>query len=525
MQVGANDPRFPSRTATRRSGAVVRAVLVAGVVALALGACSGGGGGGAADADGSPGTSAGVGTTTSTVARPAGPAARITEELTGGNGVYIGAAVPADLRGYVEEDYVAEGSAASYAAAGELAADGRWALEPGPSEPYRTRVLVRRPERAEDFSGTVVVEWLNVSGGVDADPEFVTLREEIVRQGHAWVGVSAQSIGVEGGPVLTRVNVPGSEAAGLGLKKVDAERYGSLQHPGDAHSFDLFTQVARSIRSGGPALGDLVPAHVVAAGESQSAFALVTYINGVQPLTEAFDGFYVHSRGASGLAVPAPGESADLASSIGGTKAIFRTDTTVPIFDVQAENDVVGILGSIAVRQPDSDTFRLWEVPGTAHADVHLAGETTAETSNCGVPVNDGPMHVVAKAGFRHFVTWVTGGEAPPMAERLTVTEAAAPEIQRDADGIALGGVRTPPVDVATRVLSGVKGPSNEVICLLFGSTAPMTTERLAELHPSRTDFERRYDEAVDEAVGAGFVLDDDRAAIEGYAHAELVAP
>ena len=76
--------------------------------------------------------------------------------------------------------------------------------------------------------------------------------------------------------------------------------------------------------------------------------------------------------------------------------------------------------------------------------------------------------------------------------------------MQRDADGIALGGVRTPPVDVPVRVLSGVKGPSNEVICLLLGSTTPLPAERLAELYPSREEFEQRYDAAVDEAIDAG---------------------
>ena len=56
--------------------------------------------------------------------------------------------------------------------------------------------LVRMPSDPAKFSGTVVVEWLNVSGGVDADPDWTSLHEEIVRRGDAWVGVSAQRIGV-----------------------------------------------------------------------------------------------------------------------------------------------------------------------------------------------------------------------------------------------------------------------------------------------------------------------------------------
>jgi hypothetical protein len=43
-----------------------------------------------------------------------------------------------------------------------------------------------------------------------------------VRAGDAWVGVSAQRIGVEGGPVLVKVQgVAGAEDQGKGLKVID----------------------------------------------------------------------------------------------------------------------------------------------------------------------------------------------------------------------------------------------------------------------------------------------------------------
>ena len=35
---------------------------------------------------------------------------------------------------------------------------------------------------------------------------------------------------------------------GLGLRHAAPERYGTLEHPGDAFSFDIFTQVARAVR-------------------------------------------------------------------------------------------------------------------------------------------------------------------------------------------------------------------------------------------------------------------------------------
>ena len=352
---------------------------------------------------------------------PSGPMADLSTQITAGGSPFLGAAVSTNLEelGYVEREYVASGVAVSYRSSLPLAGDGVWTFEEDGSAPYRTRVLVRRPANSAHFSGTVIVEWLNVSGGLDANPSYASVEEELTRQGHAWVGVSAQLIGVEGGPVL--VIAPGGEGfVGVGLKAIDPARYGTLAHPGDGFSFDICTQVARAVRAGGSAMGGLKPRRVIAAGESQSAIALVTYYNGVQPLSQAFDGFFVHSRGATSLPLVGPGEYADLARSFGSTPVRLRTDLNAPVLVLQAEGDVTGLLASATVRQPDSNKLRLWEVAGTAHADAHLLGPL-ADAIDCGGPINNGPLHLVAKAALRGLDTWVRTGEVPPEAPRLTV--------------------------------------------------------------------------------------------------------
>jgi len=456
-------------------------------------------------------------------ARPAGPVADVSEEITGGNGPFIGSARTGVPAGVVQQEFVAAGTATSYVATGPLTNDGRWTFAADTTAPYRTRILVRRPSDQAAFSGTVVVEWLNVSGGVDADPDYASLEEEITRAGDIWVGVSAQLIGVEGGPVL--VKAPGAEGVvGKGLKAIDPARYGSLAHPGDGYSFDIFTQVARAVAAGDPAFGGQTPRRILAAGESQSAIALTTYYDGVQPLTKAFDGFFVHSRGAPGLPLVGPGKYADLAGSLGTpTTPIFRTDLDAPVMELQAESDVTGLLDSYVVRQPDTDRFRLWEVAGTSHADAHLMGPT-ADLLDCGLPVNNGPMHLVAKAALRSLDLWATTGTAPPAAPRLDVSEGATPEARRDADGIVLGGIRTPPVDVPVDVLSGRPGPNPDILCILLGSTTPLPAARLAELYPSSADYRQRYAAAADEAIAAGFVLADDRDALLAFAQPARVA-
>ena len=197
--------------------------------------------------------------------------------------------------GYQETEFSVEGSATSYELQGERGADGRWDVTPGAEAPFRTRFVVRRPIDPDRFSGTVVVEWHNVSAGIDAAPDWGFFHRHLAAQGHAWVGVSAQKVGIDGGGFVESIH----------LKLLAPERYSELEHPGDAWSFDIFTQVGGLLR--GPAeenpLGGLVPEQVLAAGESQSAACLVTYINAVDPHAQVFDGFFVHGRPGVGVSI------------------------------------------------------------------------------------------------------------------------------------------------------------------------------------------------------------------------------
>jgi hypothetical protein len=450
------------------------------------------------------------------VPRAPGPAADLAEELTGGGGILLASARAGEDGGgpeVAERELVAAGTAVPYRSVGPLGADGRFQLEPsGPPAEYRTRVLVRRPAEDRDFDGTVVVEWLNVSGGFDAAPDLDVLRPELVRRGLVWVGVSAQRVGVAGGPVAVGVGA-GSELAGKGLVGADPERYGSLVHPGDAYAYDIVTQVARALRQDRDgALGGLEPARVLAVGESQSAFALTTYVNGIQPLTGAFDGFLLHSRGGAPAPLGESGTPIDIAGAVFGEPAVIRADTRVPVLMVQTETDLVSVLNYLPARQDDTDRIRLWEVAGTAHADRFLLGPV-ADTLDCGAEVNDGPQRFVVRAALRALDRWVRTGEPPGRADRLEVDAAVVPPaLVRDADGIARGGVRLPPVEVPVDRLSGEPGPDPSVICLLLGSTVPLAAERLVELHGDRERYLEAFGDSADRAVARGFLLREDRA-------------
>lgn len=342
--------------------------------------------------------------------------------------------------------------------------------------PYATRVVVRRP--ATGGTGTLVVEWLNVSSGSDAAPDWTYLAEEIVRRGHTWAGVSAQCVGVEGGAARVETGI------GLGgLKAQDPQRYGDLSHPGDEHAYAIYTQVARGLAE------DLGATCVLAVGESQSAYALTSYLHLVG--RSLFDGFLVHSRGGAALHT---------------SETTLIPDVGVPVMVVQTEGDLFGRLSYLPARQPDTDRFRLWEVAGAAHAD-HFQIRDLESFLGCPDPVNRGQQAYVLRAALRGLESWARGGTPPPSAARLSVVDGG---FELDAHGNVLGGVRTPVVDAPADVLSGYAAPGASPICELFGRTLPLAEPAYA----THDEYLAAYTAATDSAIAAGFVLADDRDAV-----------
>jgi hypothetical protein len=443
------------------------------------------------------------------------PAAELSGPVEGGvrGFPFTSSALDLDEAGYTEREYFATGVAQSYEPDGEWGVDGRWRVTPAATAPYTTRILVRRPTDPDRFNGTVVVEWLNVSSGVDIDVDFGYLGEELLRQGYAWVGVSAQEEGIEstgGGRGLTL----GPSA--VGLRSWDPERYGTLDHPGDAFSYEIFSQVGRALGAderSNPLRG-LDVEHVIADGESQSAFRMLTYVNAVHPVAGVYDGFLIHSRNGGG---------APLADGfVGVEQARVRDDLDEPVFQVQTETDIFE-LGSPfpPVRQPDTKRIRTWEIAGTAHADVRYLRllydqgrrqlDDMIDLTQVFDIANDGPQEYVMHAALRALQAWVVEGAPPPRAKPLRVTDGA---IARDEHGNALDGVRTPQSDVPVATLTG-EGSS------LIGSTTEFDAATLAALYPTRDDYVRGFRRATERARRRGFIVAEDARRLVRQAAAE----
>jgi hypothetical protein len=424
--------------------------------------------------------------------------------------------------GFRETEFFVSGTATSYIPTGELGEDGVWSVQPADTAPYRTRMVVIRPEDPAGFSGTVVVEWFNVSGGTDAAPDWIQMHTELMRRGHAWVGVSAQAVGVEGGGVF-----PAS------LKTIDLERYGSLSHPGDSFSYDIFSQAAQAVRNpmGIDPLDGLKVQYMIGVGESQSAGRMATYVNAIHPTVDLFDGFLIHSR-ATGAA---PLSQAPQAEVTMPQPAFIRTDFPEPVIGFETEGDLFG-LNRTAVPQPDADNYRLWEVPGNAHFDaygvvkgpddrgddpgvaevIEFSSAIASGLIECERPINDGPGHWVIKAAFNALDRWIRTGERAPSAERI-IRNADGTGVQRDQYGNTLGGIRTPHVDAPVATLSGY-GQSGTSFCSAFGTTTLFDEATLSMLYPTRADYVEAIGSSTDSAVGRGFILPEDGELIKAQA-------
>jgi hypothetical protein len=464
-------------------------------------------------------------------AEPTPSAATPTVEgpVTGGRGAPANAA-GFDLAsvGYEQDEYFISGTATAYASAVPLTNDGQWTATPtGDPAPYKTRILVARPSDPKKFDGTVYVEWLNDSAGGEATPEWTFAHNEIIREGAAWVGVSAQAVGVVGGTSLVgSILQP--------LVKQDPDRYGTLVHPGDSYSYDIFSQAGMAVRArtGVKPLGPVRPSYVIAIGDSQSAFRLTTYVDAIEPVTHVYDGFLVQSREGNS----APLSQAPLTTINAPNPTYIRDDTKVPVLLLTTETDLV-VLGYRTARQPDTKTFRDWEVAGTSHADSYTlsggndtgdgAGDITLFNAmvnppaspplGCAPAINAGDETYVVRAALYALRAWIVDGAPPAHSSKLQL-DGTNLAYALDAHGNALGGIRTPVVDAPVAQLSGIALSTNSGLCRLFGVTKPFDASALASLYPTHAAFVQAWDRAANAAVKAGFILRADAVHLEAAA-------
>jgi Alpha/beta hydrolase domain len=371
---------------------------------------------------------------------------------------------------YTENEYFYSGTATS--------------LKNGLSAPYESRMLVRLPASPRKFNGSVVVEWLNVTGGNDLETTWPVEGEYLMKHGYGYVGVSAQLVGAD--------FLPGWDPA----------RYAGIVHPGDEFSFDIFSQAMQALRypsknlaaGGGPAgidpMRGLTVKHLVANGASQSASKLTEFVNGGynRGLVDA----YVITRGGGPF-----------------------TDESTPIFQDNEETQ--------AARPADNSHYRVWEEAGMAHAPYawysyiwsmyqrDLVPNGTPNPIDTACAINRGEVDFSARA----LSSWVahyfeTGDMGPSMPRLLRDGEG---ELVRDSNGLAEGGIRQPFIQAPVAYNAGTG-------CPLFGTYRGWTPAMIQSLYPTHEKYVAAVKKASAYDVKQGWLLPPDRKAAIAKAEA-----
>jgi hypothetical protein len=408
--------------------------------------------------------------------------------------------IAAKKAGYVEKEYFVSGLANVYTW------DGNEPSVRTANAPYTTRILVRMPAKAHKFSGTVWVEPLNPTLGIDLDRMWQLHYDQILRDGDAWVGITSK---------------PNTIAA---LKSFDPVRYASLSmanplppeqqtcgllpgEPGfnlntsrlteNGLIWDIMSQVGTLLKS--QARSNPLPkaARVVfGEGWSQTGGYANRYLSTFAPLSKVngkpiYDGWLLGGPGG-----PSPINQCEPVTSATDPRQQI-TPNGVPVLMFRTESDTFSFNYRRADGDAKNDQFRLYELAGTSHdsatiyenfppdADVVKAGVTPVTTAVCGfvppVGPNDLPYEYFFNAGAVNLKKWRVG-ITPPDGARFVYDGTT---IVRDQYGNALGGVRNPYVDVPTATYSLPPGGA----CPFIGVKTPFSQAQLDALYRSHGSY------------------------------------
>jgi hypothetical protein len=393
---------------------------------------------------------------------------------------------------YVEDENLVAGTASSYTGR----ATGPASVA-GTEQQYVTRILVRCPKRLHRFSGRVVVEPFNTTYGVDRDALWLHVGTLLQTQGDAWVGITERA------------------TSAAELKRYDPQRYADVDIPSNDFAWDLLAAIGTAIKEGGKhsPLRHLPVRHVYLGGYSQSGVDTATFAAAFGALTRTtdgrpvYDGFFPACHAAS-LTPLALGEG------LPRFEYAAMPPVGVPVIEVQPQSDVEGFRfeqftnpGSASVRRDDSDAagdlFRLYEIAGAPHA-AKIAGCEGSSSF---------PMSAFVRAALRQLFRWAEDGIAPPRAPRIALkVDDVVAEANVDRFGNAVGGVPSPflEVPIARYEAHSTPGP----LCKLAGREELLAYQVLVDRYGDMETYLAEFTRSLDATIDAGFLLDEDRAAL-----------
>jgi hypothetical protein len=349
--------------------------------------------------------------------------------------------------------------------------------------PYTTRVVVRRPGRDRDFSGLVLAESMHGSGSAHG---FEFNAAYLMDSGHVAVEI---------------VTTPPEQ-----FVQFNAARYADMR-VADGQPNDILAQVGALIKSDKGPLAGLGVRKMVLFGTSMSAGTLISYLPAhmvyrTPGMEHIYDGFIPTSNGSTVLEVDVP------------------TIQMPTLLEIE---------GNVPRRQ-DSDEpgkqYRLYEFAGIGHVDSR--DNVRLIPNPCTRPLSTVPVQAYMAVGLHHLFRWVDEGIAPPRADRILLDRNTAndgSQAAADAHGNALGGIRTPYVDVpvvkygasitatdpvitnASAYVSANGLPGAQIMCRLSNYQEPFPAAQLRELYGSKQNYQRMFEARLDELERQGWSL------------------
>ena len=471
----------------------------------------------------------------------------ITPAPEGGGGAFVpGVREVTELRpGYVEQEFFVSGSATLFNYASETPNGPADIVPIEENLPYQTRMIVRRPPSSEGFDGTVVIEWWNSTAGFDSAPVWDVSAEYFAREGIVYVGVTNSTTAID-------FLADGCRIFGV-LPPSCEERYETLSLPENGLAYEMMSQIAHRLKSnepGGPLPAGFEVERIYHAGQSQQGGSVITYASAFH--FDANAGYFVQQAATArpiNFGPPCGRDGSepypDCTPRLEGADALVRTDLPVPVVHAVSETDIEALFGPHG-RQPDTPTFRYYEVAGGSHLTVHdgvevlpagLVGpEALSLEDLCQFPINstaDGPVFVsyVFNAMWENLERQVRAGKRrkngrwrrrPPAG--VTMETGLAGEVLRDSFGNGLGGVRLPALDAPTATYT----PGNsadpqlppflqgigQLSCRLASSVQPLDAETLGALYKNKGRYLRKVKRSARRLAKKGFLLREDRDAL-----------
>jgi len=352
-------------------------------------------------------------------------------------------------------DYVAD----EYAISGT--ADG---------EPYKTRLVVRRPRDMSRFSGLVLFEPMHPAGfahGFEHNSVYI----------------------MDAGHIAIEVLTLGQEHLAF-----NPGRYGDHQFSPNQTS-EVLAQAGALVQSASSPIANNGLRKIILFGTSATSRILTDYLPAHDIFMQAdgskiFDGFLPTSNGTRILPVD------------------------VPMIQMPTQHEYMNVATSVQDGDATGEQFRVYEFAGIGHLMARHNPRITPQL--CENKPTEYPLELYFSVALHHLLEWVDKGIAPPRGDRILLDRNVDNDgslMLLDQYGNPIGGIRNPYTDVpfatyiAGNTLAAGQDPALAVVCRLSVYEIPFTKATLREMYGSKDNFLRKFEENLDEHEAEGWSL------------------